>query len=107
MQAVLTNTLNEITNVKDELNSLFEKLNTADNMAKSAIENNIVNFGASAINFLIDKLIGSKGVQRGVAAMSLIRIGEESIAPLKQLAVGNKNFEWVANYIIQEIEGTF
>lgn len=108
MQAVLANgRISEITNVKNELKSLFDKLNSADTMTKGAIENNIVSYGESAIEYLIDKLIGSKGVQRGVAAMSLIRIGEEAIKPLKQLADADKSVEWVANYIIQEIKGTF
>ncbi|MDO5437374.1 MAG: hypothetical protein Q4F80_04160 [bacterium] len=108
MQAVLTNgTMREFKDEKVQLRSLFERLDNADNTLKSSIENEIVNFGAAAIDFLIDKLTGARGTQRGVAAMSLIRIGENSIKPLRQLAEGNKNFQWVANYIIQEIEGTF
>lgn len=108
MQAVLTNvSANELKDTRCELHSLFEKLDTADNMLKSAIENEIVSFGDTAIDFLIDKLTGSRGPQRGVAAMSLIRIGESSINSLRQLAEGNRNFTWVANYIIKEIEGTF
>ncbi len=108
MQAVLTtNVMREIKDTKNELSILFEQLNSADNALKSKIENEVVSFGDSAIEFLIDKLTGSKGVQRGVAAMSLIRIGENSIRPLRQLADANKNFVWVANYIIKEIEGTF
>lgn len=39
--------------------------------------------------------------------MSLIRIGENAIKPLRQLADANKNFVWVSDYIIKEIEGTF
>ncbi len=108
MQAVLTNgTMRELNDVRLQLPSLFAKLDSADNTTKSLIENEVVNCGDSAIDFLIDKLTGSKGVQRGVAAMSLIRIGESSIRPLRQLAQANKNFDWVANYIIKEIEGTF
>ena len=108
MQAVLTNVaMRESGNVKTRLHSLFEKLNCADNIQKNLIENEIVEYGDSAIGFLIDKLTGSRGVQRGVAAMSLIRIGESSIIPLKQLANADKNYLWVTNYIIKEIEGTF
>ena len=108
MQAVLSNSsTKELKNTKEQLHTLFEKLENADNAAKNSIENDIVNFGTSAIDFLIDKLTGSKGIQRGVAAMSLIRIGESSITPLKQLADVNKNCNWVANYIIKEINGTF
>lgn len=108
MQAVLTTSaIREIKDIKFELSTLFEKLNSADNNLKSTIENEVVSYGESAIEFLIDKLTGSKGVQRGVAAMSLIRIGEGSINPLRQLAEANKNFAWVSEYIIKEIEGTF
>ncbi len=107
MQAVLTKVSLMERTIGTELNNLFSELEGADNMTKSSIENKIVNYGESAINFLIDKLTGSKGVQRGVAAMSLIRIGETSVQALKDLANSNKNYTWVANYIIQEIEGTF
>ena len=107
MQAVLTTTIREIKDERTELASLFEQLNEADNMQKNRSENEIVGYGDSAIDFLINKLTGSRGPQRGVAAMSLIRIGESSVEPLRELADSNKNFRWVANYIIKEIEGTF
>ena len=106
MQAVLTNSFREIKDDITELRSLFEQLDTADNSRKNVIENEIVSFGEGAIDFLVNKLTGSKGPQRGVAAMSLIRIGESAISPLRELAETNKNFNWVANYIIKEIEGT-
>ncbi len=107
MQAVLTNgSILEINNIKSRLTSLFQELEGADNSQKSMIENEIVSFGADAIDFLINKLTDSKGVQRGISAMSLIRIGEAAISPLKNLSDSNKNFSWVANYIIQEITGT-
>ncbi len=107
MQAVLTSALSNTTDIRSELRELFDRLETADNTSKNVIENEIVSFGETAIEFLIDKLTGSKGTKRGVAAMSLIRIGESSIEPLKQLAEANKNYSWVSNYIIQEIEGNF
>ena len=48
MQAVLTsNTLSNMVDLKSELTRLFEKLETADNVAKNSIENEIVNFGDS------------------------------------------------------------
>lgn len=105
MQAVLMNSTVRETS-ENQLFSLFERLENADNSLKNIIENEIVSLGASAINFLVDKLITSKGTQRGVAAMSLIRIGEAAVSPLRQLAEGNKNFAWISNYIIKEIEGT-
>ena len=35
--------------------------------------------------------------------MSLIRIGAESVSFLKKAADANKDFTWVANYLINEI----
>ncbi len=102
MQAVLTN--NKTIFKTGELSYLFNELEGADNFLKNSIENKIVNFGDAAVDFLVDKLVASKGVQRGVAAMSLIRIGEGSIGALKRLAEINKNYAWVANYIIHEIQ---
>lgn len=107
MQAVLTNLNLTENNLKCELSNLFEQLENADNVLKSSIENKVVSFGNAAIEFLINKLVASRGTQRGVAAMSLIRIGESSIQPLRKLACENKNYNWVANYIIKEIKGTF
>ncbi len=37
--------------------------------------------------------------------MSLIRIGEDSIKPLREEAVKDKEFQWIANYLIREITG--
>ena len=37
--------------------------------------------------------------------MTLIRIGEPSVDCLKKVARENKDFEWVAKYIIKEIKG--
>ena len=74
-------------------------------MTKNAIENDVVRFGSEAADFLVNKIRTAKGAQRGVAAMSLIRIGEDSIAPLKKEAVKDKEFQWIANYLIREITG--
>ena len=46
-----------------------------------------------------------KGSTRGVVAMTLIRIGEPSVDFLKKAASVNKDFEWVASYLIEEIKG--
>lgn len=107
MQAVLTNNVNVQSeyNLDQTLERLFGDLDTADNMTKNAIENDIVKFGASAVDFLVNKVRTAKGAQRGVAAMSLIRIGEDSIEPLRQEAVKDKDFQWIANYLIREITG--
>ena len=103
MQAVLNRVENSNLNVVDGLVSLIEKLEYADNRVKSEIENKIVEMGAGAVKFLVEALPSLTGVQRGVATMSLIRIGEASVEPLKRLAIKNPELAWVANYLIFEI----
>ncbi len=104
MQAVL-NAKTEISNgnLTQTLERLFNDLDTADNMTKNAIENDVVRFGSEAAHFLVNKLRTARGTQRGVAAMSLIRIGEDSIKPLREEAIKDKSFQWIANYLIREI----
>ena len=102
MQAVLAD--NRVVSGTGELTGLFRELEGADNLLKSSIENRIVSFGETAIDFLVDKLVASRGTQRGVAAMCLIRIGEASINALRKLGAGNKSYAWIANYLIKEIE---
>ena len=105
MQAVLTSNVNVEYNLNQTLERLFNDLDTADNMTKNAIENDIVKFGAEAADYLVNKVRTAKGAQRGVAAMSLIRLGEESIKPLKEEAMKDSSFQWIANYLIREISG--
>lgn len=105
MQAVLTSNVNVEYNLNQTLERLFNDLDTADNMTKNAIENDIVKFGAEAADFLVNKVRTAKGAQRGVAAMSLIRIGEDSIKPLREEAMKDGSFQWIANYLIREISG--
>ena len=81
------------------------KLDTADNTTKNKIENILVDKGSSVVPELVDKLQTVKGVKRGVVAMTLIRIGEASVECLKKAASTNKDFEWVAKYLISEIQG--
>ena len=85
MQAVL----NDVRTVKTtdneaKLDTLLKMLIDADQKTKSEIENRIVNMGEGIANLLVDRLQKVKGTQRGVIAMSLIRLGECSIAPLKR-----------------------
>lgn len=84
---------------------ILTKLETADNMTKNKLENILVDQGSAVVPDLVTKLQSVKGVKRGVVAMSLIRIGEASIDCLKKAASSNKDFEWVANYLISEIQG--
>lgn len=81
------------------------KLETADNTTKNNLENMLVAQGQAVVPDLVNKLQVVKGTKRGVVAMSLIRIGEASIDCLKKAAYDNKDFEWVARYLISEIQG--
>ena len=87
------------------INEYIDKLETADNNAKNAIENELVRMGEEAVPSLVDSLQVVKGRTRGIVAMVLIRIGESSIDYLRRAAETNSDFEWVANYLITEING--
>ena len=84
---------------------ILTKLETADNLTKNKLENILVDQGSAVVPDLVSQLQSVKGVKRGVVAMSLIRIGEASIEYLRRAATSNKDFEWVANYLISEIKG--
>ena len=84
---------------------ILVKLETADNTTKNKLENILVDQGKSVVPELVDKLKVVRGVKRGVVAMSLIRIGEASVEYLRRAASDNKDFEWVAKYLISEIKG--
>ena len=101
MQAVL----NKIENTTNTIQYFLSKLENADNIAKNEIENQLVNFGKNGVPELVDQLQVVQGVKRGVVAMTLIRIGDDSIEYLKKAALDNKEFEWVARYLITEISG--
>ena len=87
------------------VDEILVKLENADNMTKNKLENILVKQGSSVVPDLVSKLQVVKGTQRGVVAMSLIRIGEASVEYLKKAANSNKDFEWVAKYLISEIQG--
>lgn len=99
MQAVL----NKIENTTNSIQYFLSKLENADNIAKNEIENKLVDIGKSAVPELVDQLQVVQGVKRGVVAMTLIRIGDDSIEYLQRAAKINKEFEWVAKYLISEI----
>ena len=82
------------------ITELLSKLNDTD---KNEIENKLVNIGSSAVPELVNQLQVVRGLKRGVVAMTLIRIGSASVEPLKEAASNNKDFEWVAEYLISEI----
>ena len=84
---------------------MLVKLETADNTTKNKIENILVDKGTAVVPELVNQLQTVRGVKRGVAAMSLIRIGEASVEYLRKAAHDNKDFEWIAKYLISEIKG--
>ena len=84
---------------------ILGKLETADNTTKNKIENILVDKGTAVVPELVNQLQTVRGVKRGVAAMSLIRIGEASVEYLRKAAHDNKDFEWIAKYLISEIKG--
>ena len=87
------------------INEYLSQLENADNNQKNAIENELVNIGKDAVPSLVDSLQVVKGRTRGIVAMVLIRIGESSIDYLEKAAKSNSDFEWIANYLINEING--
>lgn len=101
MQAVL----NKIEETTNSIQYFLSKLENADNIAKNEIENMLVNIGKTAVPELVDQLQIVQGVKRGVVAMTLIRIGDDSVEYLRKAAQNNKEFEWVARYLITEING--
>jgi|AGTN01.1.fsa_nt_gi hypothetical protein len=101
MQAVL----NKIENTTNSIQYFLSKLENADTVAKNEIENILVNIGKSAVGELVEQLQVVQGIKRGVVAMTLIRIGNDSIEYLQKAAKTNKDFEWVARYLIAEISG--
>lgn len=98
-----------INKIEENINSIqyfLSKLETADNVIKNEIENQLVSIGSSAVPELVDQLQLVRGIKRGVVAMSLIRIGNASIEHLQRAARVNKDFAWVAQYLITEINGS-
>ena len=87
------------------LNEILSELENADNNTKNKLENELVSIGDSVVPQLVDQLQVVRGVKRGVVAMTLIRLGDVSVKYLKQAAQDNKDFEWVAEYLIREIKG--
>ncbi|MDD3237388.1 MAG: hypothetical protein PHV37_04755 [Candidatus Gastranaerophilales bacterium] len=85
--------------------TILSKLENADNKSKNELENALVNIGEAAVPQLINELQVVKGTVRGVVAMTLIRIGESSVNYLEKAAKVNKDFEWIAKYLITEIKG--
>ena len=79
---------------------ILSKLNDSD---KNEIENLLVDIGTPAVPELVNQLQVVRGLKRGVVAMTLIRIGSPSVEYLKKAANANKDFEWIAEYLISDI----
>lgn len=86
------------------VNEILNKLETADNTTKNILENELVSIGTSVVPQLVDQLQVVRGIKRGVVAMTLIRLGDVSVQYLERAAKANKDFEWVAEYLIREIK---
>ena len=89
----------------ETVNEILTKLENADNTTKNQLENKLVEQGTEVLPQLVDQLQVVRGIKRGVVAMTLIRIGDASIKYLEKAAQENKDFEWVAEYLIREIKG--
>ena len=85
---------------------ILSELENADNTTKNQIENELVSIGESVVPQLVDQLQVVRGIKRGVVAMTLIRLGDASVKYLEKAAHDNKDFEWVAEYLIIEIKGS-
>lgn len=90
----------------ETVKEILNKLETADNTTKNILENKLVSIGTSALPVLVDQLQVVRGIKRGVVAMTLIRLGDASVKYLEKAAQNNKDFEWVAEYLIREIKGS-
>lgn len=82
------------------------ELENVDNTTKNKVENELVSMGTSVVPELVNQLQVIRGIKRGVVAMTLIRLGDVSVKYLQDAAKDNKDFEWVAEYLIREIKGS-
>ena len=85
---------------------LLKAAENSDQKLRAEIENNIVKLGVKAVPYLINSFMTIKGTARGLAAMAIIRIGASSVEILENTAQETPDFGWMAEYIINEIEGT-
>jgi hypothetical protein len=88
------------------INEVLNELENVDNTTKNKVENELVSMGTSVVPELVNQLQVIRGIKRGVVAMTLIRLGDVSVKYLQDAAKDNKDFEWVAEYLIREIKGS-
>lgn len=89
----------------ETINEILSKLDTVDNTNKNELENKLVSMGDEALPVLVKELQSIRGLKRGVIAMTLIRLGHQSVKYLEDAARKNKDFQWIADYLIREING--
>lgn len=114
MQSTVANTIKLIKNnsdlgrkfPKEVIPYLLKASENADAKTRNDIENQIIKIGESAIPTLVNSLETTTGSTRALIAMSLIRIGHSSINHIKSACKNNPELNWVADYIVREIEGT-
>ncbi len=88
------------------LSEALNELKNVDVNNKNKVENELVSIGSSVVPVLVDELQVVRGIKRGVVAMTLIRLGDASVEYLQKAAKNNKEFKWVADYLIREIKGS-
>lgn len=106
MKALLENEVVSLYSTEVEISEferLISQVKNADATLKNAIETRIVNAGMKFVPELIEYIQNNRGIERGICAMSLIRIGQSCAGMIKEAARTNKDFAWAANYILQEI----
>lgn len=89
----------------ETINEILSKLDSVDNTNKNELENKLVSIGDKAVPLLVQELQSIRGLKRGVIAMTLIRLGHQSVKYLEDAARKNKDFQWIADYLIREING--
>lgn len=113
MQAALTNTIKLVkTSVEtrkfpsEVILYLLKASENADTKTRSEIENHLVKIGEDGIPILVNRLKTSTSSIKALISMVLIRLGRPSIKYLKAEFNNDARFEWVVDYIINEIEGS-
>ena len=100
MQAIVNSNFIKQDTISEKVEYLLQDV---DSTTKNDVENSIVAMGDKVVNILVEKIKTLKGLQRGIVAMSLIRIGEDSKEALKELAMENNEYQWIADYLLSEI----
>ncbi|MEI7473472.1 MAG: hypothetical protein WCK67_01730 [bacterium] len=89
---------------KEAIPYLLKAVESADQLSRNDIENQLVKIGENSAHLLVKELSNCSGKTRGLIAMALVRIGYSAIPHLE--AAINESSEWAINYIINEIKGS-